>query len=629
MQIRINGGGYVSITSGNASSDLPLIIGDNPIDIKVTAQDGVTIKIYSVIVTRIDSGGIVGGGANGGLESKSLGDNLIKRIYSKAVNNQNGPIDYAHLPIVSSTTNRNHTTGLGSISAITLSDIMPDITSSGFIAYNSTPSDIITFTNAKEVKAIDFTSNKECKAVAFATKTQGFLYDHTKPICDRLKGASLVSVENMNIGGFDLVKYTLNNEKGQREYATSFSIGSKNGRADFSIQSTWLTKDYIGDETMYNFQLWAATPQLVKSMVMDIFAKLNSVAQIKAISKVNIPSMFVLSGKRERTNLNLVLNNSSSSNTGYFILEDKNNEASTIINKRTIPFTLSANGKTNITIPMSDIYESTISMYVNGVLKDVVYMSDGTWYADYNKATTVVNSFTVSNVPNRNISADEFPLLRNVSLKANSPDYISIVKLMKGGGMEADLSQYKGLKFTASGGQSMHITLVKNSIVNWKEQYYADINLDQDQKDYFIGLDKFKSDVSSNKLVANDISSIAMSVIVSSGRQSTINTDLSNVSFTKEDLSYINSIDSKDIQVFPNPANAGKFSCTFYSNKNIELTLHVNDVTGRLVCSKQILATKGFNKVSLDVVNTTSGTHIVSLEGVGIKYNSKKVIFSY
>ena len=65
------------------------------------------------------------------------------------------------------------------------------------------------------------------KAVAFATKTLDELYDHIKPICDRLKGATQVNVENIKIQGLDFVKYSINNENGQREYATSFSVGTK------------------------------------------------------------------------------------------------------------------------------------------------------------------------------------------------------------------------------------------------------------------------------------------------------------------------------------------------------------------------------------------------------------------
>ncbi len=53
-QIQVNNGGYVNIASGTASSPLALNIGNNTIDVKVTAQDG-TIKIYTITVNRISS----------------------------------------------------------------------------------------------------------------------------------------------------------------------------------------------------------------------------------------------------------------------------------------------------------------------------------------------------------------------------------------------------------------------------------------------------------------------------------------------------------------------------------------------------------------------------------------------
>ena len=52
VQVRINSGSYSTVTSGSASSALSLNVGANPIDIKVTAQDGTTIKTYTLTVTR-------------------------------------------------------------------------------------------------------------------------------------------------------------------------------------------------------------------------------------------------------------------------------------------------------------------------------------------------------------------------------------------------------------------------------------------------------------------------------------------------------------------------------------------------------------------------------------------------
>ncbi len=53
VQVRINGGTYASVASGSASSALALNVGSNTIDVKVTAQNGTSIKIYTITVTRL------------------------------------------------------------------------------------------------------------------------------------------------------------------------------------------------------------------------------------------------------------------------------------------------------------------------------------------------------------------------------------------------------------------------------------------------------------------------------------------------------------------------------------------------------------------------------------------------
>ncbi len=52
LQVRVNGGSFSSLTSGNASATLVLNVGSNTIDVKVTAQDGTTTKTYTITVCR-------------------------------------------------------------------------------------------------------------------------------------------------------------------------------------------------------------------------------------------------------------------------------------------------------------------------------------------------------------------------------------------------------------------------------------------------------------------------------------------------------------------------------------------------------------------------------------------------
>jgi hypothetical protein len=608
------------------SATPPTLAGDYTV-VATVAADGTFASASSTATAfTILASGVPGGGG-GGLESKSLGDAVAKRIYNKAVNNENGPVNYNLLPQVQFRSVQNRVQGTEP-SKITLTSIMPDITSKGYVAYNSSPKDLTSITNAKEVLAFDFTANKEVRAVAFATKTLGELYDHTKPICDRLKGATLVNVETIKIQGFDFVKYTINNEDGTREYATSFTVGTKAGRPDFSLQSIYLTKDYANDETMYNFQLWAGSTNLVAELVTDVLNKLKAVAPVNVIKSSALPATYVESGKREGQNINLVVKNATPNTSGYFKLEDKASEtaASTVV--RNIPFTINANGKSNVIIPMDDKYESTLTMYVGGEVKDVLYMSDGTWTVDYNKSTTVLSSFNVINDSKRSYTADEYPLFRNVELKANSSDFVSVVKLLRGGGAAADLNAFKGLKFSASGGYNLHVTLIKNGIVDYRSQYAADVQLELGQQDYYIALDKFTSASNSAKIDPKDITSIVFTVEVGTGRNSPISTTLSNVAFTKEDLNYLSSLEAKELAVYPNPVSGNRITVNFSSAKAAELSLRVTDMSGKVITLRQVQAVKGMNTVQVPVSTGLKAVHIVSLDGADIKYKSTKVMIT-
>ncbi len=55
IEARVNGGSYSSVTSGSASSALSLNVGINTVDVRVTAQDGVTQIVYSTSICRAPS----------------------------------------------------------------------------------------------------------------------------------------------------------------------------------------------------------------------------------------------------------------------------------------------------------------------------------------------------------------------------------------------------------------------------------------------------------------------------------------------------------------------------------------------------------------------------------------------
>lgn len=96
IQVRINGGAYSNVNSSTASSALNLNVGINAIEVMVTAQDGTTIKIYTIRVSRATAPTQLS--ITAFLEGFYLGNNIM--IASPYSANHNNPTNIADTIIV-------------------------------------------------------------------------------------------------------------------------------------------------------------------------------------------------------------------------------------------------------------------------------------------------------------------------------------------------------------------------------------------------------------------------------------------------------------------------------------------------------------------------------------------------
>jgi len=577
-----------------------------------------------------DTGSVTSGGT-GGLESKSLGAAIGERNFNMYKNGKNGAAQYTEAELITAPKRGSFGT-FGITTTSSLLATMPDAVRT-YIPYDQSASvsDLTGITNAVEVHAIDFTQSNMPKAVAFATKTIGNIYGHTKPICDRLKGAELQDIAKVSIQGMNFIQYKLLQPNGDMEYAISFSAGIKAGRGTYSIQSDWLMPDYTSEDTMYNYQLWAASPVDVATMVTEVLGKLQVTMPVAQLFNANdLPSTYVSSISRQGTNINLVVNNNTPNTTGYFQLTIRETENSTTSSNQVVPFTVGANGKTTIAVPIGDTYDANISMVFNNTTTDMLYMADGIWGTNGDNQTTV-SQFNVSNNDNRTYPENEYPLLRNVQVQVTTPTYLSIYKYLKGGAIAVDLNEYKSLHFTANTnieGMNLQVTIVKQGITNWNSQYTYTISNYQDGQTYKLALSDFKSTDNTLPAVmdASDVTTVIYNVINPTGQSTSITTGISNAAFSTEDIAYEKSLEVKTLGVSPNPNN-GNFKVTFASPATAQLTLKVIDITGRIINSTAVNAITGTNEVSVSLnQGGTTGIYFVALEGQGVKYESKEMI---
>ena len=586
----------------------------------------------SKLVVVTDCSGEVNSGVTGGVESKSLGTAIADRVYNKAINSISNIVDYAKMPKVNSIPS---IMVMGTGSYLGLKDLLPSKYSVKLVlqhnidVYTSSPSDLVNFTNALEVQAQDYTDNNVCKAVALATKTSGMVYAHTKPICDRLRGAQLLDVKTISVNNIGLIQYKLLQEDGNTEYAISFSAGRNNNTALYTIQSIWLNENFAGYDTMYNFQLWSSSSTVLKSMAQNVIDNLSSNLPVTQITVASIPETYIVSHERVGKDFNFKIRNNSANTTFNIQMNINNTELpSTSTAVKNIPVTVNPFGETTVSVKMNDSYEADVRLIQNNKDADLVYTNDGTWNISYSNNTTV-SQYSVSN-DTLTPQVDELRLFRNVSLNAVSSDYISVYRLLKSAGAPKDVTDYKGIKFTASatGAGSMRITLVKNSIADWNSQYSIDVPVQNGTNDYVVSLSDFAA-AGVHGLNASDITTINFAFQINSGVKSNVALTLNNVRFAKSLSVSPTNLNSKNISIVPNPTN-GKFDCKLVSDKVGSYTLKIISLTtGLTMFTMPVQLTAGENtvKVNMNEQVREHGVYLLKLEGEsGGNYNPTKLV---
>ena len=192
-------------------------------------------------------------GNEGGLESNDRLSSLInKRNYLRAKSNYKFDKKLAKKILKSEFYSKNASKN----TSVSLRDLIPLDVLSGTETIESSPSDLISMTNATELYSVDYIKDNKTIAVILATKTENGVYEHTKYICDRLLGAELLSVSTIEIREHTFIKSIIKNTDGSKEFVLSFSGKLTNNDTNFAIDSHWNIDKYENNATYYNFQIW-------------------------------------------------------------------------------------------------------------------------------------------------------------------------------------------------------------------------------------------------------------------------------------------------------------------------------------------------------------------------------------
>jgi choice-of-anchor A domain-containing protein len=568
-------------------------------------------------------------GNKGGVESESLGD-AISKIY---VNRKKSSVP---TEFKKSAKNLYHKEKLKREQPYqgkgqTLLSMFPSELVVGNIANVSSPTDILDYTMADEVLSVDFSVDGKTKGVVLGIKTSDAIYNHTKASCDRLKGAEILNIQTVVIDGYKLLIQAVQQRNGVVEYAISFAAAKNINDDEYTLQTNWNVSEYIKFNEVYNFQAWSTNPDDTKKLVSDVLGNLKGYIPVNQTEIQKVPKTFAAKISRDKSDLVIKLKSIEKGlNTDVFI-EEVYTETTNSVSQRYNP--LNTELEQTITIDIKDGYEYNGLVTVNDDLQDAFYHADGNWGLYYDSQVTQVDEYVVSNNFERAYNDDEHEISRTVTIKAISEfDDLGIYKSLLPGNLSSDFSEYKYFVFTAKGSGLIELGLLKSSIEEWKEQYRFMVNLSEEEQTYYIPFDYFSSTGTTDKIIADDLTTIAFTFLPIEANTKELDLTVSDLKFVKTatDDQILGGIENfklvdNNFIAYPNPSK-GNVNLLLFSNIVSDATISLIDVTGKEIYSSPLKLMVGKNEFDFNI-KVKPGILFLKIRSKNRNYGTSKIIF--
>jgi hypothetical protein len=579
----------------------------------------------------------VSSGNDGGLESNDrLSQQINQRNYLRK--KENYKFDKLKAKRVEKTSEYKKASGKSA--SFNLKDLIPIDVIPGTTTIESSPSDLIAITNATELYSVDYIKNDKTIAVILATKTENGVYEHTKFICDRLLGAELLSVSTIELfqeeveegeegeeeEGVHFIKSIIKNSDGTKEFVLSFSGRLINNEDNFKIDSHWNIDKYEADATYYNFQIWTNSVDDLLTLGEEALALFEIQKPITDYTTSTPPPVFVKKGEYVNGTLELELINVRRSESIVIDAGFKRTETSdTEYFNETIALT--GNYIENLVIETGNIFDIGFRIENEyNLTPDDLFMSDGVWGKDDSATETTVNNFSITQ--NDNIyTGSGYRVERNISLEATTSSYVAAYRSFTPRFTSINLSEFDVIELDASGTGDLEITILKEGIEDWENQFRTTIKLNENESHFEIPLAHFVSSTEST-IDLSDAVNIVFTMSSDGTEVVTKKMNLKNIEFTYKALS----VDSEIIEenqtiIYPNPMNS-KSEISFYSETNASTKIDIYSLTGALIRRVVVDTEIGNNKHDLYREGLKRGLYFIKISNDYRNYNTNKLIIN-
>lgn len=541
-------------------------------------------------------------GSEGGLESNGrLSEKISYRNFVRAKNNVNRDPSKNEMDLF--------TKQSLSWTLETIATYIPENVISGTENYISTPSDLLQITNAKEVFAIDIFEEDDRLASVLAIHSDNGVYEHTKYICDRLGGSEILDILSIPIDGentYPVVKFKRKN--GNIEYNCNFSV--REGKADdFILENHWNIDRYTKGEDYYNFQIWASNVSHLSAIVNGTLDLLKVDRKISDYKMSGVPDLYVKKGQYYNGDLYFTVENKDEANMMYVNAIRTRTET-----QESEKFKTTYQLDRKLTVQDKKVETGgvlNLGMTIHGPkggVEDAIFIADGAWGIEKNNSNHI-QEFLVSSSSFEDEA--DFWVERNIHLEAETEEGINVYRSFNPAYRSEDLSMYNTLSFLARGEGTLHVTMVKDGIVNWNDQLRTSIELSQEEQRVDISKAMFLNS-DEEELEWDDIKMLVFTVVDNS-ENTEVELDLGQIYFTERTSENpFQNIENKAV-VYPNPVieNASIMvkSSNFQSYK-----LQILNMNGEKLQSSIGEVVAGYNQLTLKTSALPMGIYFYSLQ---------------
>lgn len=483
----------------------------------------------------------------------------------------------------------------------------------------TTPFDILGISNATSAYAADYKYGSTRLGAIFSTTTNApEVYSHSKPACDRLAKMTLNNLEVKYIDGHQFYLGQLfNPTKNYNDYTIIFS--AYESASGFTIDNKWTIQEYsvpAGTIGVYNYQIWAASPEAAVELTKSVLAKFAS------FKPVTYPAVQLKSP-------DITIKSSVYTNDGKIRLNIKNNFGINSTVQLTIRYTpqqgmpeqvMNQNvnlvpGENSIVVPIGYISSASVTLAEANGFKDAVFVGGGI-YGNYNGPLSSISEFSFFQASSPSLPNNSFLFPGGVKMRGNLGDKVYISRSLDGAYDGVDLRNFSKLRFEVMGSGTLSVIL--EAKVNGQYVYpFVNVPMTGAFTTKEIELSQFKINGQSV-----DLSSVTL---VNFQLSKQYNTGMNNFDYSIRNTGIIaNSVgitgnegNVKDYalsQNYPNPFNPVT-TISFSIPKQDFVSLKVFNVLGKEVAILvNDVKASGIYDVTFDASKLSSGVYFYKLE---------------